>query len=400
MARTSIIIRTYNEEYWIPILLPVLERQTDQDFEIINVDNGSTDRTLELFVSDTISIKKTQIDEYIPGKALNMGAKEASGVYLVFLSAHCIPNAGDWLEKLIAPLENNVVASYGRQIPATSSHPSDKRDLILTFPNQDNLQVKNSFFHNANSAVLRNFWQDHPFDETLSNIEDRIFGKEIIAQGKHIYYTSEASVVHHHGLHQTGNIDRLEGVVRILENERIGVGENRDYIGYLPKILQVTIVSHNNLADFEEHGCDPNLLVITNMEGLKVSSDKCYLKFSYHFKVIDILKLFMNAKEAEEYEFDFVLYRDFRRQTDPKNIDKIIRTASLLGIKSAVLTRSIQNHVIFDNGYKKSLIGDYFRESNFKLYEMDIPAGFIMHKSLRSTRERKIFEEVQIVEID
>lgn len=399
MARISIIIRTYNEEYWIPILLSTLERQTVRDFEIINVDNGSNDSTLDLLNSVIIPIKKTTIDKYIPGKALNIGAEKASGEILVLLSAHCIPNSKDWLEKLIAPINEEVVACYGRQIPATSSHPSDKRDLLLTFPNQDNLQTKNSFFHNANSAVLKSFWQSHPFDETLTNIEDRIFGKEIISQGKNIFYVSEAAVVHHHGLHQTGNIDRLEGVVRILENERIGLGENHEYIQYKPKVLLVTIVSLNNLSEYEERGCDPNLLVITNLTDLQGTNHQAYIKFFYHLKVIDIIKLFMNSEEAEHYDFDFVMYRDFIHPTSQKNIEKLIQSTSLLGIKSAVLTKRIKNHVLFDNGYKKSLIGDYFRETNFKLFELDIKAGFLMHKSLKNIRESKIFEDVMSVEI-
>ncbi len=44
----SWIIRTKNEEKHIAGVLKVLQKQTRQDFEIIIVDSGSTDKTLEI----------------------------------------------------------------------------------------------------------------------------------------------------------------------------------------------------------------------------------------------------------------------------------------------------------------------------------------------------------------
>ena len=85
-----------------------------------------------------------------------MGFKEAKGDYLICLSAHCIPKDNKWLENLVEGLEEeDVTGIYGKQIPTSSSHYLDKRDLFLTFGNDKIIQQNDSFFHNANSAIKR-----------------------------------------------------------------------------------------------------------------------------------------------------------------------------------------------------------------------------------------------------
>jgi len=45
------------------------------------------------------------------------------------------------------------------------------------------VQVKDSFFHNANSAFRREVWEKIPFDEQVTNIEDRVWAKKILSLG-------------------------------------------------------------------------------------------------------------------------------------------------------------------------------------------------------------------------
>jgi len=57
-----------------------------------------------------------------------------------------------------------------------------------------------------------------PFDETVTNIEDRVWAKKVLEKGYKIIYEPEASVAHYHGIHQNGDEERCRNVVRILEN--------------------------------------------------------------------------------------------------------------------------------------------------------------------------------------
>ena len=222
MYKISIILRTKNEERWIKTCLNSLKNQHNQDFEIIIVDNKSTDSTLELINKHSISKKVTivKIEEYIPGQSLNIGIKASSGDIIVCISAHCIPSNNTWLTNLVKPLseEKRIVATYGRQIPMPYSNPEDVRDMLLVFSKDERLQKNDYFFHNAHSAFYKKVWSKFPFNEKLTNIEDREFGKNLIENNYLIFYNPIPTVYHYHGIHQSGNSKRLDGVINIMKS--------------------------------------------------------------------------------------------------------------------------------------------------------------------------------------
>ena len=202
----SIIIPHHNNETILLNCIKSIYELTYSNFEVIVVDNLSTDKTIDKVKHFPVN-KIITIDKYLPGKALNMGIEEAEGQYFVFLSAHCIPVENTWLQKLVYALEENVnyAGVYGRQEPMSFTSNSDRRDLLLIFGLDRKIQIKDSFFHNANSMLPRAIWDKFPFDEKATNIEDRIWGKLVIEAGYEIIYEPSASVYHYHGLHQHGN---------------------------------------------------------------------------------------------------------------------------------------------------------------------------------------------------
>ena len=134
------------------------------------------------------------------------------------MSAHCPPTDNNWLANLHRNLSDKSVAGvYGRQVPTRFSSPSDKRDLLNTFGLDKRVQIRDTFFHNANSMMRRSIWEQYPFDEHITNIEDRLWGQQVINAGYKIIYEPEASVFHHHGIHQDNRPDRAFNVARILE---------------------------------------------------------------------------------------------------------------------------------------------------------------------------------------
>ena len=106
---------------------------------------------------------------------------------------------------------------YGRQLPVSYTSSVDKRDLLLTFGRDKRLQEKDYFFHNANSVFRKDVWEAFPFDEEVTNIEDRVWGKAVTEAGYKIVYEPNAAVFHHHGLHQGNDPARAKGVVSIME---------------------------------------------------------------------------------------------------------------------------------------------------------------------------------------
>lgn len=233
----SIIIRTKNEEKWIKQCLERLSIQTYQDFEIVLVDNQSSDSTVAKAVKYRNDLIVKTIDIYTPGKSLNIGISASRGEIIAIISAHCLPYDEYWLEKLIQPFSESdeFAGVYGRQIPMPYSSDYDKRDLYITFGLDRKVQEKDTFFHNANSAIRKDVWMKYPFDEYATNIEDRIWAKEVISSGYKLLYEPNAIVYHHHGIHQTNSEERVISTVKVMKS--IGAHDNLEEKALKPEEL-------------------------------------------------------------------------------------------------------------------------------------------------------------------
>lgn len=209
MQKTGIIIRTFNEEEMLPKTLSALMKQSDKNFEIIVIDSGSTDSTVEILKKCTnirlIEIKNT---DFTYGKALNIGisALPYDTKYIALLSAHAIPYNDEWLHTLIKPMEDNqlIEGVYGKQIPWPEhlSNPIVKILATTVYPlyygDSPIITNTSSFFSNANCAIRYHAWQKHPYDEKLYASEDQAWGKAIIHAGGYLAYQPEAPVYHSH----------------------------------------------------------------------------------------------------------------------------------------------------------------------------------------------------------
>jgi len=232
-STVSVIIRSKNEEHYIKACLEAIFSQTRVPDEVIIVDNESEDATVQIAGTFPIS-KIVTIRSYSPGGALNLGVANSSGDVLVFLSAHCVPCRATWLQDLLDGFgghgSSDIAGVYGRQIPLPYSHPQDKRDLYAVFGEEDKLQTKESFFHNANSAILRVAWDEIQFDEETVHIEDRIWAKNILSTGKKIFYSSSAEVYHWNGLHSSSDLKRSSNSITILKDLGIAKDEVPDFL--------------------------------------------------------------------------------------------------------------------------------------------------------------------------
>lgn len=86
--KISVIIPTYNTEQYIKECIDSVLNQTYQNFEIIVVNDGSTDNTLEVLANiKTDKLKVITIKNSGQGYARNMALKEATGDYIMFLDS-------------------------------------------------------------------------------------------------------------------------------------------------------------------------------------------------------------------------------------------------------------------------------------------------------------------------
>ena len=219
----SIIVRTKNEDFWIGKCLNEIFNQKYKNFEVILVDNNSKDKTISIVKKNFPKVKiinyKSKI--FLPGKALNLGVKKSKGSLVAMISGHCIPKNENWLNNLVQNFKNSdVIACYGRQEPSDISEPNDVRDLTYLFGLDKKIQIKDPFFHNANSMIRKSTWKKNQFDETIKHIEDRLWASLVLKNGKKIIYEPNSSVIHFHGVGHHGNLKRVSTISKILKKSK------------------------------------------------------------------------------------------------------------------------------------------------------------------------------------
>lgn len=197
--RASIIIRLCNEEKHIARLLEGIAQQSEKDIEIILVDSGSTDHTLEIASHYPVQVVQIQPEEFTFGYSLNRGISLARGEWIVIASAHVFPVYPDWLECLLAPFADPQVAlTYGKQRGNSHNKFSEQQIFHHWYPDISQPHQPYPFCNNANAAIRRSLWVGNRYNETLPGLEDLEWAHRIMAQGYAITYVAEAEVVHVH----------------------------------------------------------------------------------------------------------------------------------------------------------------------------------------------------------
>lgn len=197
-VNVSIIIRTKNEESHIGrVLDKVFSQDIRHPFEVIVVDSGSTDGTLDIARRYEVKILSIPSSKFSYGHALNYGIGNSSGDILCCLSAHCIPCDDSWLSELVMPiLEGNVHATYGRQVPAEGINPFEELFLETHFPADERTSGRVSF-SNASCAFIRKMWDEVKFDEQISGWEDYLW--YLLTKDRFVFrYTPNSRVIHSH----------------------------------------------------------------------------------------------------------------------------------------------------------------------------------------------------------
>lgn len=195
----SVVIRAYNEERHIGRLLEGIAHQNLGETEIILVDSGSTDATLEIARRYALRVVHIQPDEFTFGRSLNRGIAASQGEIIVIASAHVYPVYPDWLERLLAPFSDPQVAlAYGKQRGNATAKFSEGQIFARWYPESSDLQQAHPFSNNANAAIRRSLWQLHPYDESLSGLEDLDWAHWAVGEGYRLAYVAEAEVIHVH----------------------------------------------------------------------------------------------------------------------------------------------------------------------------------------------------------
>ncbi len=161
----SIIILTKNAgENFAPLLRRLFSQKFEGSHEVVVIDSGSTDGTIEVAQGYPVKITRIRPEEFHHGKTRNLGAELSRGKILVYITQDALPLHDSWLQKLTEGLnEPQVAMVIGRQIPWPNTKPPEKFFYSYYFPEQKVEVVINApeyygdtmFKSNVNAAIKR-----------------------------------------------------------------------------------------------------------------------------------------------------------------------------------------------------------------------------------------------------
>jgi len=229
---TTVIVPSYNgERYLAQLLDAVAEQRLGEDadaepavlageVEVLVVDSGSTDGTLEIVrARPWVRLHEIPKEQFGHGRTRNLAARLAAGRYLAFLSHDAVPIGRRWLHELTAPLRwegSGIVGVTGKQVPRADAFPLQKREIRELFAslgpdeavtvNEPDERVppgetpaerdRRGFYSDVNSATIRSFLVDELPYRDLPYSEDFAFARDVLASGRRTAYAPRAAVRH------------------------------------------------------------------------------------------------------------------------------------------------------------------------------------------------------------
>jgi glycosyltransferase involved in cell wall biosynthesis len=181
--------------------------------EIVVVDSGSTDRSVETSKAFGAKVLQIRPGEFSHSYARNLAAEHASGDYILFMVQDALPSSDQWLNELFSALRNNDVAAvscaeYPRDDADLFYRVSswghyrflnvDKHDRIMSKPRIENYFTmrKNAALSNLACLMPRQLFLQYKFRGSFA--EDLELGLRLIRDGHKLVMLSSTRVIHSH----------------------------------------------------------------------------------------------------------------------------------------------------------------------------------------------------------
>jgi len=214
----TVIILTKNAEAYLEDTLPaIFNQETDFKFEVLVIDSGSKDRTLEILAAYPLKVINIPPETFNHGATRNLAMREANpqSDTIVLLSQDAIPGNTSWLQHLVQPFREDaqVAGVFSRHIPredalasvvrqlATGIQCGGEQRLDKRMPERVEEFQKNrfwyNFFSNTSSAIKREVWREFPFEQ-VDFAEDALWADTVIRNGYTIVFEPHSIVIHSH----------------------------------------------------------------------------------------------------------------------------------------------------------------------------------------------------------
>lgn len=195
----------------------VFAQKTQFSYEVICVDSGSKDDTLNIIQKYPCKLVKIAPEEFGHGKTRNYGASQGTGEFIVFITQDAAPASDTWLENFILAmkLDDEIAGGFGIHYPYEDCNALDRVDLVRHFLNfgQENrifyiddmekYKADNgymqylAFFSDNNACLRRSVWEKYPYPD-VDFAEDQVWMRQMLEKGYKKVYCPYAPVYHSH----------------------------------------------------------------------------------------------------------------------------------------------------------------------------------------------------------
>jgi len=216
--RATVVILVKDAARHLHALMAALDGQElEGGLEVLAIDSGSQDGSAEILQAHGARVIRVPEASFDHGRTRNLGANEARGRIVVFLSQDALPADGRFVRTLVEALEADprLAGVFARQVPRAGADPLTRRDLAgwvaaqpnpraVFLPGPESLAALTPLerhrllaFDDVASAVRRDVLLAHPFEETRFG-EDVEWAQRVLRVGFGIGYIPEAVVIHSH----------------------------------------------------------------------------------------------------------------------------------------------------------------------------------------------------------
>lgn len=177
----SIIIPTLNEASYLFLLLDSIKKQRFKDYEVIIVDAGSTDKTVDFVKNNGYQVITIAGPAGFPASSRNAGAKIARGNLLFFLDSDSVLSRENFLQETLEEFEARHLDAAGFFLLPYKKNIFYRLGYNFFYNWYPALAFEKSLPHAANAILVKKevHYQVGGFDEKIRIAEDHAYVREI-----------------------------------------------------------------------------------------------------------------------------------------------------------------------------------------------------------------------------